>query len=194
MLSLISIASAAGLGAFIYRARGAGWSWWPIERPWNQLIVSLPFLPLALIAFGVEWFGIGVALGLLVLGTVTAGMGHGDYMRLTRHSEGHAVKDEEEVGIILKWLFPSLSIGGSRYWYEFVGLSLTGLIVTLPVAIVLAVQGFILAAILCFMAGFLKGAAYELGWRVNPNGGTDYGEWFFGAVLWGLLISAIWVL
>jgi hypothetical protein len=187
------------LGAFLYRARGAGWSWWPLRRPWNQLVVVLPIIFVLFFLASVTLISGPTVVSLLcatvfsILSVVTAGMGHGDYMRLNRHADQYTKQDNEEVGYLLRPLFPDLTIGGSRWAYEFVGLSLTGLAITLPLVIALLIFGFYGLAAIAVIGGLLKGMAYEIGWRISDRG-TEYGEWFFGGVLWASLAIIILVL
>jgi len=168
------------LGAFLYRWRG-GPAWLKAPR-WLKLGACAAGLSLP--AFlGAPW---PLALAAFIASLVAISLGHGAYMDLA-HTSPEKPHDrvgqyQEEPWLAwLRWIFPAGTIGGSRYWYEFLALGVTGFVATLPAGLALVLagdwRGVLLAA-----SGFLKAPAYAIGWRLAKGSrATEIGEWLTGA-------------
>ncbi len=177
----------AGLiGAVLYRLRG-GPSWGPkLPRPLDQILFSLvPCIVLpALYAFAHRPF-LALESWPWIAGWLVAALwavawecsGHGKYMDL-----GTTVKesDEERIGVLISWLHGKVP----EYWYDALGLALTGFVVTLGPGVYVAVAGDVLAGILLALTGLLKAPAYMLGFAISKAKGTEIGEWVSGGLRW----------
>jgi len=180
-------------GAMTYRMRGMGSSSFPPILESRLVRRLLPLLVLSAAFFVVEpslgyWCFVVVPLGFY--GII---MGHGSYMDLTR-SKGH---DNEVFASLLDWFFGEESETGPVYPRDFVGLALTGLALSVPVAVGL----YFIDPVFIWYAftGILKPVGYVIGWKLFDMKiqdrwefpvATEFGEWFwgFGMVL-GVLLT-----
>jgi hypothetical protein len=137
-----------------------------LEATWGGLIVLAGFL-------GALW-------GL--------SRGHGAYMDLAHTPE----KDHDRIGAYqeepdfawLRWVFRDGTIAGSRYWYEFLALGVTGFVATLPPGVALAILGDWTDGLILAVSGLLKAPAYAIGWTVAKGSrATVIGEWLTGAFM-----------
>lgn len=167
------------VGAYFYRMRGG----LPpkLPRPIDQILFSLPY---GYIAYTLE--GYTIAIVVLVLTTLAVATGHGGFMDL-----GTWEKDREEETlefIIRKW-----KAHLAEDWYDFLGLALTGMVVSLPAGIVVALSypalGIALAA-----SGCLKSVAYLIPLKLGIPKFTAIGEWLTGFFLWGACAITLCVL
>lgn len=169
------------LGAFLYRWRG-GPGWLKAPR-WLKLGACAAGLTAPLLVAWAPWH----ALVAVVLAFGAISLGHGAYMDLA-HTSPEKPHDrvgqyQEEPWLAwLRWIFPAGTIGGSRYWYEFLALGLTGHVATLPPGLALATAGGEWGALALAASGFLKAPAYAVGWRLAKGSrATEIGEWLTGA-------------
>lgn len=160
-------------GAALYRWRGHGSKYKKyFPRPFNQIAFALPY---ALVAWAAtsNWWIAGAVLFVSTLGLVT---GHGKFMDL-----GHTLRESEDETLEFSIKFLEGRI--SNYWYDALGLAVTGLAVTVP-------AGIALANPVLSLTGILKAPAYMIGRKWGPAGKeTEVGEWLTGAFLWGSLAA-----
>lgn len=146
------------LYAFLNRFRGSSQTLMP--KLYVCIIMALGF------SFIVPWVA---SLPILVLCTLALQTGHGNFIDLgtwpRKPSDG-----EERLEFIIKPLYGKLP----EYWYDFLGLMLTGVIVTLPVGIALLDWRVALL-------GLLKAPCYAVG-RLYPRYAVEIGETLTGAV------------
>lgn len=181
-------------GAFLYRWRG-GPHWLGGPR-WLKLGACAAFLCLPLSLQLADWLSPAWDGGLLLLAFLAAfgalSLGHGAYMDLA-HTQPE--KPHDRVGAYqeepwLAWLarLTGGTLAGSRYWYEFLALGVTGFVATLGPGIALAV-GHVggdvsIGALFLVMSGWLKAVAYAIGWRVAAGSrATEVGEWLTGGAM-----------
>lgn len=130
----------------------------PLTLP-AQLVCPYPWYiwPLSLLAY------VGATLG--------KSTGHGKFFDLgTWDKEA----DDERLEFIIKKLEGKVS----TYVYDFIGLVLTGVAVSITPAILLfAISPYASLSLLC--GGAAKGAAYAIGWRFSKKQ-TEIGEWLTG--------------
>lgn len=165
-------------GAALYRWRG-GPVWLGGPR-WLKLAALSLFLCLPLAAAG-EWVRL---TGAWPLAFYALSLAHGEFMDLAhRYGAGREESDWPWLPWALGWI-------GSRYWYEFAALAITGLAATLGPGLALVLlgdwSGWLLAA-----AGALKAPAYAIGWALaRGSRATEIGEWLTGAA-WGAVVGAL---
>lgn len=163
------------LGAIIYRWRGYGGKYKKyFPRPLPQMLFALPY---GYLAWNVHWVA-GIAVyALTVLALVT---GHGGW-----HDLGDVIKKRarETMEFIIRPLRNNLR----RYWYDALGLALSGLLITFPCGI--ATLNPVIA-----LSGVLKAPAYMIGQVLtkDQNRQTEIGEVLTGLFLWFLLGLFIW--
>lgn len=168
------------LGAFLYRWRG-GPAWLKAPR-WLKLGACAAGLTAPLLVVWAPWS----ALSAFVAAFGAISLGHGAYMDLAHTSPE---KPHDRVGAYqeepwLAWLarLTGGTIGGSRYWHEFLALGVTGFVATLPPGLALVLAGDWIAGLNLALAGFLKAPAYAVGWRLAKGSrATEIGEWLTGA-------------
>lgn len=152
------------VGACLYRWRGHASKYKKFfPRPFNQIAFALPY---AFIALQVSWYAGLIVLAATVLALLT---GHGNFF--LRGTGGKP----ETTEFLVSWAKPYMSL----YWYRVMGLSMTGLLVTLPCGI--ATLNPVIA-----LSGILKGAAYVISNKLK-YGDTEKAEFFTGLFLWGVL-------
>lgn len=170
---MIWLAVALGiiLGAALFRIRGG---WLDVgSSTVGRLIWSVP---LGLLAGGISWNPWALIVGPLLFLCVLPGWG--SYMDLGRMPK----PDNESIRFIVRVVpFPDGS-----FWYDFWGLTIRGLILTLPAG---ALLGYITGNYLFAGAGLLMAPLYMLGWKVK---GTEIAEWLFGGWLGGMLAMSAW--
>jgi len=120
-------------------------------RPLPQITLALPYA--ILVSDYLNNYYVGAAV--LVLTTLGWLTGHGAFIDLGTWK--NAVKPER-LEFTITWLKSKLS----PYWYDFVGLAVTGLAVTVPAGI--ATMNPVLA-----LSGVLKAPAYAIGWFVSTG-------------------------
>ena len=187
------------VGAIIFRWRGGGqpegWGKY-MPRPVDQTLFSLPYIGLAF--FFLPWWP-ALILSIITVAMITKG--HGRNMDLGHSDETHPNALPEWYEGLILGLYGKIS----NYWYDALGLVISGLTYTIPVGLFLAnpsgpyfVEGLILA-----LSGALKAPAYMFGrWLdektgfeeyleprlykvVRLDGATSWGEFFTGLFLWG---------
>lgn len=152
-------------GACLYRWRGAKHDWKKYTpRPLTQMILALPYAYLCLY----DW---RIALVVFIVTTAALSTGHGGFFDLGTWTRK---RDAESLEPLIRWLRDDLP----RYWYDVLGLMVTGLAVTLPCGIMTG--NWIIA-----LSGLLKAPAYMISLRVN--GRTELGEYITGFFLWGVI-------
>lgn len=186
------------IGAFLYRLRGAPWLDF-LVRPIKQVLyvsglwiaadasAGHPFIVLEALA-NPFWDGtlyLADIAGVLSVGAVC--LGHGAYMNLA-HNETFEHLDERPVGWILRPLAPWLGIAPGSFAYDAIGLTLNGILMTLPFSILFWATGHTIAGFIALAAGASKTLAYLIGRRtpLRRFGATEVGEYLTGAFQWGL--------
>lgn len=165
------------IGGVLYRFRGG----WPkIPRPIEQALFCSVFI---YAMWGLPWYAIGAAYVLSVIFTVK---GHGQYMDLASQPE----RDPEWCD----WMIRPLKAHLAPYWYDVLGLALTGFFITLAPGLALLAYGHIEGLIILF-SGILKAPAYMIGWtkklpkikiyKFELNHETAWGEFLTGVFIWG---------
>jgi len=153
---------------------------WPsLPRPIEQALFCIPIL---LVSLSSPWY---IALLAYALSVAAVCKGHGRNMDL-----GHSHKKNEDVEpewyeFTVSWLQPHLS----EYWYDVIGVSISGLTYTLP----LLLTNPIMAPV-----GLLKGPAYMIGWtnkmpsitigKFTLKHETEWGEFLTGEFIWDSLL------
>lgn len=183
------ILACAAVGAFLYRWRG-GPAWLPAPR-WLKLGACAAGLSLPAALHVGQWWAPTWEGGVLLVAFAAAfgalSLGHGAYMDLahTRPEKPHDRVGAYQEEPWLAWLarLTGGTICGSRYWYEFLALGVTGFVATLPAGAALVIlgdwSGWWLA-----MAGFGKAPAYAIGWTLAKGSrATELGEWLTGAAM-----------
>lgn len=158
------------LGGWISRMHGGGWPRIPYSP--DAWLYALPYGAIAFFAANIWW-----AIPAYLIAVMGKRTGHGNFMSLD-HYKG-ATHGDERLEFIIKPLRPHLS----PYWYDALGLALTGSVVALGTGIVLAPTAPILAAVLV-LCGAGKALAYMVGWKVSVDKPTEIGEFLTGVFGW----------
>lgn len=164
-------------GAFSYRARGMGDDVMPgffSNRTLRRAVFAV-LIGMAAFAGGVGW-----QAALLIPVVVWAGvvLGHGSYMDLGTGN----VPDNEKFKWFLDLIFgPEPPFSFKR---DFVGLCLTGLLITVPAAAVTFYVGHTESWIYAFV-GIGKGLAYAVPLKLKMHNFTEWGEFFWGGICVG---------
>ncbi|WP_373088793.1 hypothetical protein [Sneathiella sp.] len=173
-------------GALLYRLRGAPWLDF-LHRPIKQMLYCGGWGAVGYLLVPEWWF----VLLAYVASVGAVSLGHGSYMDL-----GHTVKpqdiDERPVGWILKPFAKMVGIDPTTTLYDAIGLTLNGILMTLPFAILFWWHGDLAAGFVIFAAGASKTLAYYIGWSQyhrlsfgkRSPGPTEIGEWLTGAFQW----------
>lgn len=166
------------VGAVIYRVRGGLAP--ALPRPFDQLIFALPYAAISYKLSGrnIWWF-----IGVISLTTAAVASGHGSFMDLGRVN--YPVSPER-LDFIVRLVFGTDTF--DNFWRDGFGLAVTGMAVTLPCSICIAIHKRHALAAMLLLSGALKFPAYYIGWEFSN--GTATGEFLTGFFLWG---SAIWV-
>jgi len=180
-------------GACVYRWRGSSSKYKKfLPRPINQLLFALPF---AYFALSAGWFPAFIVWVFTTLFTLS---GHGNSMDLAHAPRG---VDNERYEMLIFWLRGKVP----EYWYDVMGLAVSGMLVSLPLGVAI---GNPLVAV----SGALKAPAYMIGWfmheycpkvkKINGIGNnyygvkylprhldlaTEIGEFLTGFLMWGSL-------
>lgn len=171
----------ASLGALIYRLRGMGV--WP-SRPWYQIAFALPY---GIVAG--SFCGLGVGFLVLAVTTCAVLTGHASYIDLgsVKNGSANAPADGQSNEWYGTW------IPGLGYWHDFVGLMVSGLLISAPAGIAVAFVNPVLGVAIA-LSGVLKAPAYALAWivydRLQVNA-IMTGEILTGGLLWGVLALAV---
>jgi hypothetical protein len=147
------------LGAFIYRMRGGMKP--SLPSPVDQMLFALPY---GYVTFQHSWWA---GLIAFILTTIAIRKGHGNSMDL-----GERDTEPEWYEFTIRWLKPYMPL----YWYDALGLAVSGLTYTLP-------AGILTLDPWRAFSGILKAPAY----MISKKGGakTEGGEMLTGAFLWG---------
>jgi len=192
------------IGGILYRMRGG----WPdIPRPIEQMLFCTVFLWLMSDLPWYEWkqfslwghvFWIPLSVKILayVLSVIATVKGHGRLMSLFSRKEG--AKPEW-----FEWCIAPLDGKIPIYWYNVLGMSISGLTITIAPALALLTYGH-LSGILIAALGLLKGLAYMIGWKLHPNHNdgpqisigkftlneaTEVGEFLTGFFIWLAILT-----
>ncbi len=165
------------LGGWISRMAGGGWPKLPFGL--DQHLYAIPY---AAVCYPIAGWWCAAAYVGAFLGKRT---GHGGYIDLgTSEKVRHHRAD-----IFLEALRGKIP----EYWYDFIGLIITGIAVTLIPGLAVAVHSSLLWGSVLILSGALKAPAYAIGWRMDVfNKGpldepTAQGEFFTGFFGWGVL-------
>lgn len=160
-------------GGCLYKWRGHASKFKKLlPRPFNQIAFALPY---AAACATISWWAAGV---VLIATTLAVLSGHGGFMDLGTWTRP---RDDERLEFIIKPLRTKMS----DYWYDALGLAITGLAVTIPAGIVLS-NPFLA------LSGALKALAYMIGWKYfDASVATARGEFICGFFLWGALALTI---
>jgi len=139
-------------------------------RPFPQIALAIPYAYVTPMSLDHPFVVAGVVLVLTTLAWLT---GHGKFMDL---GTWNPAAEDERLEFTIKWLEKSVS----PYWYDAIGLAVTGIAVSLPAGI--ATGNPLLA-----VSGALKAPAYMIGWKVSPKNATAIGETLTGLFLLGSL-------
>lgn len=182
-ITVISILLFACLGAVLSRMDGGG----IIKLPeWvDKVGVTFPY---AIIGYMVvPW----AAVPCMAFAWLGRALGHGGFFDLgSNPKEPNNGRDLERIEPAIYWLHDNIS----RFWYDFIGLMLSGLMVTIIPAMFLAVWGHYALALLMVLSGLAKAPSYALG-----RGNTEIGEYVngfqqflhAGVVIWGLYAASV---
>lgn len=168
------------IGAVTYRWRGTG----AADTPSGNRTVNRALFALTLGACGL-YGGMPMAAALLVPVVAFPGIviGHGSYMDLGTNAAG----DDEPFRPLLNLFFgPPFTKDPVR---DAVGLALTGVAITLPIAVLLGLSGM---PVWYAAVGMLKSVSYALGFiaqRTGRIGFTVFGEYAWGACAAGFLAA-----
>lgn len=207
-LFFIIVASAI-IGGIVYRWRGGGepvgWGKY-MPRPLDQILFSVPYIALAFYVLPLWSAGI---LSLITVAFVSKG--HGRNMDLGTFDNSlppGGVKPEWYEGII-DGLYGKIP----EYWYDALGLAVSGLTYTIPVGLFIAdpAGGYFWEGLFLALSGALKAPAYMLGRWLDDNGGdplddfedqtdgvvtfdgpTSWGEFLTGFFLWAGAAAVGW--
>lgn len=181
---MIIIILSAILGAAIYRWRGSDHTF----RPFSQMVFAMAFglvtqtfyepLPL--------WESLCIYTAVLIPTFAAVCTSHGGFQDLGTWT---APRSDERLEFIIKRLRGKIP----EYWYDVLGLAVTGMAITLPCGI--ATLNPLIA-----LSGALKGPAYMIGrvvWGMfpydrKPMFATEIGEILTGAFLYGVLVAMVW--
>lgn len=167
-------------GAFLYRWRGGGF--FPNgPRPLSQSLFDLPMLVVPIAIMGWSYWLVP-AYFLAVAFECT---GHGGFMDLGRWKS--ARKPER-----LEFLIQLANGKISEYWYDALGMAVTGLAVTIWPGAVLGFSGYAGAGVLLALSGPLKAVGYMLTAKM-PGEPTEWGEALSGGLRWAAC-AGIWAL
>lgn len=136
--------------AWTSRMCGGGWPKLPLGL--DQWLHCLPYIALLWPLTG--WWAVLPYLGAVI----GKRFGHGAWMDLGR---SHKTYSRERLDIFIEWLRPYLSIEK----YDFLGLILSGVFITLFPSLALIFTGHYTAAFVVLISGMFKSFAYYTGWN-----------------------------
>lgn len=183
------------LGAVIYRVRSSEIG---TPHPSEQMAFCLIFAGL----FYVYEVPLSQAIIAYVVAVIMTLKGHGDSMDLGWYKNAKPSEREWYNFMIKRWEDKL-----SPYWYDFLGLVISGLVITLFPGLILSFFDPIVG-ILVGLSGALKGVAYMIGWLIQPDfdkrqklklkwgwfeitNATQWGEFFTGLFIWGFCAKFI---
>lgn len=153
------------LGGFISRMCGGGKPKLPLGI--DQWLYAIPYGVITYLYSQSILWSVLAYLGAF-LGKRT---GHGGWMDLGTWTKP---REDERLEFIIKALHGKIY----EYWYDFIGLCLVGLAVSLMSAVIVGsvspLAGFIL-----MLSGALKAVAYSIGWKIRRKP-TEIGEFLTG--------------
>lgn len=154
------------LGALISRWHGGGY--FKLSKAWISIIWALPFS--YLVGTYNSWLVLP-ALALCALGKST---GHGNWFDLATMPQG----TRERLEFIIRPLYNKIP----EYWYDVLGLALTGLAAVSGALLILPYEP--LGALLIMACGLIKAPCYMLGRWLRSNKTkpepTEVGEYLTG--------------
>lgn len=180
MTGFFFIALAALIGGALYRLRGS--EKFQISRPLEAAaFCSILWLPLLSLPVHVRVMAIVFAWGMSL-------RGHGTSMDLGTWTK-HAEPEWYEYAFGLLKIKDKLS----PYWYDALGLAVSGFVVSFFPGLALVAAGDMSGFALMF-AGVVKAPAYMAAlalpfpkWPLL-KGFTEWGEFFFGAAFWAIIV------
>lgn len=210
ILYFILCAAAGAVGGLIFRWRGGGEpthlsKWMP--RPVDQILFSTIYSAIAFIALDMWWAIIVSAITVLMVS-----LGHGRNMDLGSFDNTTAPDPEAVAPEWYEFIIAPLYGRLSEYWYDAVGLMVSGLTYTLPLGIAMAnpIGGYFIEGIIIGLSGALKAPAYMLArYFVDtyPDEAdlsrtevykvlqlkipTQWGEFLTGVFLWGFACAVL---
>lgn len=212
ILYLIICVIFAACGGVLYRWRGGGepaglTRYMP--RPVDQILFSLPYIFMAFMVLD-DWTA-GV---VSIITVIMVSRGHGRNMDLGTFDNSTSVEAGEP-----EWyegLIGSLHGKIPEYWYDALGLMISGLTYTIPIGLMMASPfgNYLYEGLIVCLSGALKAPAYMLGryfveaypgeadiseyeiYKILPlKIPTQWGEFLTGYFLWfiagGVLISLV---
>lgn len=173
-MTIILLAVSFLLGGVLYRARGG----WPsLPRPIEQMLFC-SIIGYAAYAGGAAWW---VCLIIYALSVGACLKGHGHTMNLPAPVDRSKLEGYE---LFTKWLIGRVP----DYWYKVFAHGFGGFIVTAPLMFISPIAA---------LSGWLKGAAYMIGWaNFLPGWGigkfrvdhqTAWGEFLTGGLIWSVV-------
>lgn len=172
MISLLAIPMFSILGAITYYDRGANTH---LPRPVWQALFALPFA----LFVSLNHSYLAPLVWAIITGAVC--LAHGPFQALLEPQNPPEGYKHTHYEFIFSWIRPYVSL----YAYKVIGLSVSGLLITLPS---LPFLGPVVG-----LSGVLKGPAYIFGSVLSRRWPTRYGEALTGAILWGVLAAVMFV-
>jgi len=157
------------IGGLISRWHGGGF--FPAPKALKNVVWAAPFMVAAFLAVAVTFpnnigdYSTVILLSLLCV--AGKAMAHGIYIDLGR------------------WK------GGKGYWHDFVGLTSVGFLAVYGAVLVFVLMGFLIPAFIVALGGLLKGAAYEIGWSIYPQGTGKGIPWLNEATAIGEFLTGV---
>lgn len=192
MINILAILAFGLTGGIFYRLRGGGVKKKFLARTAARLLYFTPLaitiLPGLIVIHELELNSVSATTAIVLMAVCWAGVvtGHGSYMDL-----GTSINpDNERLKPFMDFLMGTEN--EPSFWRDFIGLSLTGFIVTLPI-------GIALNSYIVMFSGLLKGIVYFLGFAFHKagleipttHGWTEWGEFFFGIVTYSAVGYAV---
>ncbi len=160
------------IGALLSRLHGSTWLPYKILK---SILWALPFAVIVWLLLGGWW-----ALLVLAGCSLTKSTGHGNWLDYGRRN--NEVFEDERTEFLIKPAKSKLS----GYWYDALGMLITGILSTLPFALVMFFVNPIYYVVAVF-GGALKTVGYMIGWKFLPKQATVIGELFSGATAYLVL-------
>jgi hypothetical protein len=164
----------AAIGAYLFRMRGG--SLGPsLPRPFEQAIFCLIFAPIVYLSLDgalQSYWLYGTAFTAYALAVVAVLKGHGRNMDLGHYHKPNSETEPEWYEWTIKWLVGKVP----EYWYDVVGIGVSGFTYTVIPGLVVAfapLSGYSLWAIPLgiglALSGFTKSLAYMIGWHIQDR-------------------------